>query len=174
MVFVCLVLVTNCVFAQNKHAEFDGVEMGNITEVMNALKAKGYAITNSSSTVALLEGEYYDNDVTVTIFGSKKTKQVYSIWVEFPVENKWNNLKKTYFWIKGLLTDEYKNGRVLSEDLWGVKEGGEMLAVKQGKARFMTIIDIPNGEIEISITDECMVRVMYADTENKKLEKLEN
>ncbi len=139
-----------------EHLTFKGVPInGHITTFVNKLKGLGFEEITVSDNIAVVKGEFGEQDCQIGVYASKKSKTVHMVAVILNETSSWYSLKSTYTEYKKLLMLKYGNGKSFEyfSDPYYEGDGYELSAVRNEKCTYMTVFDTPNGDISIKIID---------------------
>lgn len=173
-----LILLTVLLFIcfsgfSQEHFTFKDIPIdGTLDTVAAKLEKQGFKILVQGPSVTTLSGEFVNNQCTLILCNSKKSKIVHMIIIALPVKDDWSVLKSSYFELKEQYTTKY--GKEKSVEYFAYpyndnSEGSEMKAVHVGKCSFVSKWDTPLGEITILISKEGKINIYYVDKVNKQI-----
>lgn len=167
-----LLLIMCAMFALNLLAQdnlkFMNIPIcGNIEKFAAELEQKGF----SKLSKKLYEGEFAGENAIIYL-SDDEHNNIHTIMVTFNEKTSWAALKSSFFQFKELYTEKYgRPTRQFSvfENPYYEGDGFEMQAVKLDKTRYASIYELENGDIILTITNECNVAVVYEDKVGSKI-----
>ena len=105
-----LLLIVAVCPAQTTHMKFKGIPMeGTLNSFVQKLKDKGFTYLGQQDGMALLKGEFAaTKGCTVGVARFSDRDQVNLVAVIFPEEETWNGITKSYYGLKDMLTEKYR------------------------------------------------------------------
>lgn len=177
LLFLLLIAFAITASAQDKHMKFMGIPInGTIRDVVTQLETKGFTVTKLTNSDAYLKGEFAgEKDCAILIQATQGI--VYNISVFLPERLTWTGLKYDYVTFRDAITEKYgspsrKTERFYSPFYEG--DGYEMTAVRNNKCKYLTLFELPQGEIVVCISKDHSVIIYYADKINKDRESADN
>lgn len=175
---ITLTIVMLCAiysFAQ-EHLAFKGVPIdGTLSSYVAKMKAKGFTSLGTSDGVAALKGDFAAHKSCTILVATMQNKDLVSrIAVVFPEQDKWQYLYGDYAELKDLLTIKYGEPSDCIEEFQGYSspktDSDKMYEVGMDRCKFASIFTTPNGEIQLSIGHDSVirgfVRLLYIDKIN--------
>ena len=160
-----------------EHLKVKGIPIdGPIDSFISQLKAKGLVDHPLAKEVGspLLLGSFAGiDDCVFSIITLKDNISVCAVIINTPDLDKWSELKKRYFALKGQYESKYKSVNTLKEEFespYSDGSGMELHALVEEKCNYVTGVNPPEGSIIISInpTDRrnAYVKLVYYDDIN--------
>lgn len=174
IIILSFIFLANISFSQ----EFLGVKVnGKKADVINAYKAKGFAITKvyNDINVVSMSGKVGENSFDINIVYTPKTNIVWKVSVYLPPLNDWPSLKEDYYKYLKILTEKY--GQPVSKyDFFASPykegDGNEMTAVENEKCHYSAYWSDLAG-VYMSISKWSQVIIRYENAKNSKLAEKE-
>lgn len=178
LLLILFVLFSIGVNAQTEsHLEFKGIPItGSVDNVMNKLKTQGYVLVDSNDEIAIVKGQFANEECEIIIAATPKSKQVYMVLVCFEEKESWWTLKSDYKKLKEQITAKYNVKPKSTErfiDPYYEGDGYELQALRKDKCRYHCEFKLTNGKIDILLSDEASVYLYYTDAIGEKLNEQE-
>lgn len=186
VLFLAIVCTSILCMAQigAEHMKFKKVPInGSLITFIQKMKTKGFVMygKNDAQTLALMNGKFAEENVTISIFSSKKSRTVYSVHVNLKETTAWAALKAQFDSFKEMLTTKYGEPSESYEEFeYPYKDGNglELNALKNKKANFSAIYDVGEiGIIRLDIFSDDAIRgqvvISYYDLVNFDLMRKE-
>lgn len=146
----CISLIS---FAQD-YLSFKGIPIqGPLSSFNQKLVRKGYKLLDSSYDSALFEGSFAGQNVSVLTSKAETNNNIDSVLVFTEKSDSWSDLESTYGYFKNLYAEKY--GEPISHTETNPSAGESnyslMDQLKEGKAKYLTMYELPAGTIMISI-----------------------
>ncbi len=160
-----------------RHLTFKGVEInGTLDEVVEQLCQKGYKVENHIDSKISLRGEFAGlSNCEIVVQKDALLDIVYMVAAFFVVDDNWDTLKDVYFKYKDIYSKKY--GVPKSYEFFTSPfedgEGQELEALKTGNCTYLSIYELENGRIIVSILKEGGVAAIYTDKINSELVEAE-
>ncbi|MCQ2286143.1 MAG: hypothetical protein MJZ76_04635 [Bacteroidales bacterium] len=168
---VALFLFGN-IFAQS-HITFKGVEVdGTVASCTQKLVEQGFTSQKMENGVALLNGNFAEQNCKVKLFTKGKQDLVYSLTVTFNSQDSWDSLAQAYQQLKSVLYAEYGSTTEVVEQFATevTDDASKMTAFLNGLVSWRTTFMTAEGKVTLFInkTDAghgaCVIR--YLDNVN--------
>ncbi len=158
-----------------EHLRFLGVPIdGTLDDFVEAIRAKGYTVTDKGEGMTLLEGDfagYKDCMIGVSTLAGKDL--VNRVSVLFPDQDTWASLSGDYFYFKELLTEKYGEPAESVEEFNGgtsSSDFGKLLDVRMNNCKYLSTFLVEGGGIFLYIVSaeglHTFVRLDYYDAIN--------
>lgn len=148
---------------------------GTLSEMVKKMQNLGYKLEVSEEYVAIMEGEFANENCEIVLYSSPKTKTMHSIIVNFAEQNSWYSLKSKYLKLKEQLTSKYNFTPKSTEyfaDPYYEGDGYEMQALKREKCFYFSTFNFNKGKIGLYIIGN-KVQLLYQDSKGKKINEQE-
>lgn len=178
LVLILFALFHMGVNAQTKsHLEFKGIPItGNMTSIVSKLKTQGYELTESRDDSAQLKGQFANEECTVVVLATPKSKTVYQISVLLSENATWRSLKSDYNNLKEQLSKKYNVQPESIEvflDPYYEGDGYELQALEKYKCIYMSDFGLADGKIQLAMFYDARVILMYIDAIGNNLNEQE-
>lgn len=180
LLFTTLIIVT--INAQNsnttseQYMKFREIPItGPITEMVKKLQALGYTLEEQENYVAIMSGNFANENCEIVLYATPKTHKMHSVIVNFAEQNSWYSLKSKYKKLKEQLTSKYNQTPKSTEyfaDPYYEGDGYELQALRKDKCFYFSNFSFTPGKIGIYILGN-KVTIMYQDYFGKSLNKKE-
>ena len=160
-----------------EHLEFKGIPItGSLDSFIDKLEAQGYKQSERIDNAVVMEGSFTGKDVTLFIFGSKKTKNVWKVQVRFEKSTTWSSLKSDYNYYKSAFEKKYGKPDASYEFFsrpYYEGDGFELQAVRVEKCTFFTSFKATGGVIYISMDKSERLVINYEDSDGTEIQRKE-
>lgn len=161
LLLITLLICSVFSFSQNK-VNFMGIPVeGTLKSVVNKVESKGF--NKASKEGRFLTGKFGGRPATVYIASPNDMDMVYAIMVTFDPYNNWKGLYSEYLLFVKLFTQKYGKCSSASAEFQPEYEyeGREIQLVENDKSLFISMWDLDNGFMSVSITKKCEVELVY-------------
>ena len=148
---------------------------GKLTDMVKKLQDLGYTLEEQENYVAIMSGNFANENCEIVLYASPKTKTMHSIIVNFGEQNSWYSLKSKYKKLKEQLISKYNHTPKSTEyfaDPYYEGDGYEMQALRNEKCFYFSTFNFNNGKIGIYIVGN-KVQLLYQDSKGKSINQQE-
>ena len=179
--FIITLFISVSIIAQtnsdsHKYLEFKNTPIsGTLTEMIKKMQTLGYKLEEAADYVAIMEGDFANENCEIVLYASPKTKTMHSIIVNFGEQTSWYSLKAKYKKLKEQLTSKYNHTPKSTEyfaDPYYEGDGYEMQALRNEKCFYFSTFNFYNGKIGIYIVGN-KVQLLYQDSKGKSINQKE-
>lgn len=150
---------------------------GNIEVMTEQLQKKGYVLDELDNYVAILKGNFANEDCEIVLYATPITKQMHTVTVSFSKKSSWYSLKTEYLKIKDLITEKYNVSPNSTEKFYTPYyegDGYEMQALRNDKCAYFSTFKIGNDKIGVYIMENKVLLLYQSFYGNSLNEKEEN
>lgn len=163
-------------FSSEQYMTFREIPItGPITEMVKKLQALGYTLEEQENYVAIMSGNFANENCEIVLYATPKTHKMHSVIVNFGEQNSWYSLKSKYKKLKEQLTSKYNQTPKSTEyfaDPYYEGDGYELQALRKDKCFYFSNFSFGPGKIGLYILGN-KVTIMYQDYFGKSLNKKE-
>ena len=163
-------------FSSEQHIKFKETPItGHITDMVKKLQDLGYTLEEQENYVAIMSGNFANENCEIVLYASPKTKTMHSVIVNFSEQTSWYSLKAKYRKLKEQLTSKYNHTPKSTEyfaDPYYEGDGYEMQALENEKCFYFSTFNFYNGKIGIYIVGN-KVQLLYQDSKGKSINQQE-
>lgn len=176
--FACLFFGEGLYAQDNsEHIEFRGLPVyGNLEKFVSQLEALGYKQTERIDNAVAMEGSFTGKEVTLFVFASKKTKNVWKVQVRFDKSTSWSSIKADYKYYKEAFEKKYGKYDVCYEFFskpYYEGDGFELQALRYEKCSYFTSFNVTGGVIWITMDKSERLVINYEDATGTEIQRQE-
>lgn len=172
LLLITLLICSVFSYSQSK-VNFMGIPVeGSLKSVSNKIENKGF--NKASKGGRFLTGNFGGKPATIYIASPNNMDIVYAIMVTFDPHISWKGLHTEYLLFIKMFTQKYGECSSTSSSFESDYdyEGRELSLVRDGKSLFISMWDLSDGFISVSITKNCEVELVYYN--NMQYEVIKN
>ncbi len=179
----------NNIYHNNNYDEFvnDGQHIlfkqipitGDVNSFVDRLSSKGYTLIepyNYVYNVASLSGTFAGNhDCSIAVVATPKSHITCGVMIFLQEHRIWHSLKDEYIKIKNQLSKKYgtpQSYEYFSEPYYE-GDNSELTALWCDHCTYLSLFEVPNGRISLSMTKEAKVMICYHDKINNDIKEME-
>ena len=153
---------------------------GDVNSFIQNLMSVGYTLKepyNFTYNAASLNGSFAGNhDCSIIVLGTPKTHITYCVMIFLKEHHIWYSIKSEYMKIKDQLTKKYGTPQSYEyfSDPYYEGDGSELTALFSEHCTYLSIFEVTNGKITVSMTSDAKVLISYQDTINYEIKDFEN
>lgn len=167
-------------FDDGQHLLFKQIPItGDIHKFINQLTNVGYSLIEPYSNVyhaATLLGSFAgNNNCTIAALGTPKSSIAYAVMIFFQEHHIWYTLKDQYMLIKNQLSKKYGAPQSYENfmDPYLEGDGMELTALWSDHCTYLSVFNVDNGKITVSMSKEAKVLISYQDQINNEIKEIE-
>lgn len=153
-----------------EHLDFRGVPIdGHLDEFVAKMETMGYTIKEKEGNIVVMAGQFTNRDVALCVVGSRQTKTVWQVIVNFDECSSWSSLKNSYFEYKDLYIKKYGPAKHTYEffcDPYYEGDGYELQALRKEKCFYDSFFETVSGKIKVGLSKFENLQIVYEDKIN--------
>lgn len=153
-----------------EHLTFKGIPItGSVESFTKQMESKGFTYLTEVEGGRVFEGKFAGQYAATFVLFSPKTRVVWKVVVSYKAENSWYDLKQKYLNFKRQYTEKYgapESTHEFFSDPYYEGDGYELTALSQDKCLYSTYYSVDTGMINISMSKEGGIDLVYEDKIN--------
>lgn len=161
---------------KTEHLKFLEIPItGNYQTMIQKLKGKGFKWDKTGARGFQMHGRFSGRTAILQVFFTPKTKIVWQVEVFFDKAN-WRELSMQYDEYKKTLIKKHGEPESHYEEFewpYTLDDGMQDVAVREGKCKYCSYFDVPNGLIALEIAKSNRLQITYEDGVNREIKRKE-